>query len=843
MSPTTLGYRHSARRCVGILLLAAACFAQQPDREESADQAFGKNDCTAATATYKELLAAAEESKNWPKAAFFYRRIGICAYRARNWEAAAAAYRSGLDAARRAGDLELELENTHGLSIAVVRLGQTDEALAYALQARELTKRCGHTAHVVRALFQLGLVYHALGQSQLAEQHLEEDLRIARQANDKDGVARATELLAVVLGDAGKFDEALQLTKDLIAQPDRVPGVGLAGLYINLGAFQRFLGDLKGAQQSLTTAERLVANSPEIRLQASIKNNLGVVRLSLGDFAAAEASMREALRLVQPSKNPADLSEVIAGISQALLGQGRLEEAAQSATEAVALSEQAQSPLRQIHARWVLGNVQRARNRLPEAIVLYEAAAESAESMRGAASGDVKSLQAIADSSRNVYQSLVDCLLRTGDATRALAWVERSKARLLRDIVARGGVQELSAMTAEERREESGLYSSLYKTTPGTRAAKEAASRLDAFRWRLYGSHPELALQRADFVPADLARWRSLLPDDRSVLLEFFVLPQSTALFVIRRNDVAVFQLPFDENGLDRKVREFRRRLSLRDITESETARELGQILFHEAMPKPLSNTTDWIISPDGPLWELPFEALIGPGGKRLLELHAITYTPSLTALLAMRGRAAAADRPAMNLFALAHPSLPDAEAEARAIARMFPAAKVRLATGPRATAEVFRQEAPGAEVVHVASHAEFNTESPLYSWLRLGPEGGAGESRLTAAELIRIPLRARVVVLSACETARGGLGEGKGLMGLGWAITSAGAGASVLSHWKVDSAATASLMTRFYAEFKTFRASPGAALRTAAIAVSRQKGYEHPFYWASFAVFGDGFR
>jgi len=395
-------------------------------------------------------------------------------------------------------------------------------------------------------------------------------------------------------------------------------------------------------------------------------------------------------------------------------------------------------------------------------------------------------------------------------------------------------------MTPEERRSEAGLYTALSRATPGTPQARDAAERLDTFRRLLYASHPELQLQRADFAPAGLERWRSLLSGDRAALLEFFVLPKGAALFVVRKDAVFAFRLAMDEKALESAVRRFRQQLAFRDVTEGALAQGLGRSLMGQA-GRALANTTDWVISPDGPLWEAPFEALEDSAGKRVLETHAISYSPSLTALCAMRDRSRAPGRTELSLFALANPSLVEAEMEAREIAALFPAERTEVAVGDRANAEVFLREAPRAELVHVAAHAEFNAASPLYSSLQLGPDG-AGETRLTAAELLRVPLRARVVVLSACETARSGSGEGEGLMGMGWALAGAGAASSVLSHWKVDSAATAFLMLRFHMELMKGQ-TPAGALRAAALATKKQPAFAHPFYWASFAVFGDGLR
>ena len=74
----------------------------------------------------------------------------------------------------------------------------------------------------------------------------------------------------------------------------------------------------------------------------------------------------------------------------------------------------------------------------------------------------------------------------------------------------------------------------------------------------------------------------------------------------------------------------------------------------------------------------------------------------------------------------------------------------------------------------------------------------------LEARELIKMDLRANLVVLSACETARGRVGRGEGMIGLTWALFVAGALTTVVSQWKVRSDSTAQLMIEFHRQLKS---------------------------------------
>ena len=103
--------------------------------------------------------------------------------------------------------------------------------------------------------------------------------------------------------------------------------------------------------------------------------------------------------------------------------------------------------------------------------------------------------------------------------------------------------------------------------------------------------------------------------------------------------------------------------------------------------------------------------------------------------------------------------------------------------------------------------------------------------------------LRADLVVLSACETARGRVAAGEGIIGLMWAVFVAGAPATLVSQWHVDSASSTALMVAFHREWNDGQRqrSKARALQQASLAVLHTRGFSHPFYWAGFILAGDG--
>lgn len=195
-------------------------------------------------------------------------------------------------------------------------------------------------------------------------------------------------------------------------------------------------------------------------------------------------------------------------------------------------------------------------------------------------------------------------------------------------------------------------------------------------------------------------------------------------------------------------------------------------------------------------------------------------------------------------LFVGGIPSLPAAEEEARAIARIL---GVEPVTGAAAT-ESFVKGLRSPSILHVATHGYFIEEAkhPMLSggillaqaalWDSLHAPFGVEDGRLTAQEASTLNLLGtELVVLSACETALGEI-KGEGLYGLQRGFLEAGAQRVMAALWPVDDAATRELMEAFYRHWQAHpKLSPEEAF-SAALKTFRKK-YLQPCYWGAFVI------
>ncbi|HEX5688126.1 MAG TPA: CHAT domain-containing protein [Ideonella sp.] len=236
------------------------------------------------------------------------------------------------------------------------------------------------------------------------------------------------------------------------------------------------------------------------------------------------------------------------------------------------------------------------------------------------------------------------------------------------------------------------------------------------------------------------------------------------------------------------------------------------------------------------PLGSIPFAALTD-GQRTLAERHQLVWLPSASA--ALRHAAGQENRSPRRVLVVGESvRLPHAGDEARAVVAAFAAADAatELRLDGDATVDFMRSRAANADLLHLACHAQFRADSPGFSALHLH------DGALTAEQVETLRLHARVVVLSACETAGREPGasasRGDEWVGLVRSFLLAGAAQVIASLWPVDDRVTARFMAGFYRALAQGLV-PAAALRQAQLTLREQ--HPHPFHWAAFALYGGG--
>jgi CHAT domain-containing protein len=184
---------------------------------------------------------------------------------------------------------------------------------------------------------------------------------------------------------------------------------------------------------------------------------------------------------------------------------------------------------------------------------------------------------------------------------------------------------------------------------------------------------------------------------------------------------------------------------------------------------------------------------------------------------------------------------LPNAPDEVRGIGLIFGSTS-RVVVGKAATKTLFMKIAGDYDYLHLATHGSLNRNAPSLSAIELEPDKES-DGRLELYEIAGMKLHARLVTLSACETAlgKGYFTETPGgdeFVGMTRAFLSAGGQNVLASLWAVDDESTRALMLRFYRHLMVMNGAEALAKAQQEVRRSDVR-YRNPYYWAPFVMVG----
>ena len=363
--------------------------------------------------------------------------------------------------------------------------------------------------------------------------------------------------------------------------------------------------------------------------------------------------------------------------------------------------------------------------------------------------------------------------------------------------------------------------------------------------------------------------------------------------FLLRDRRIAVARIPVGLAGMASLVRRLRATVEFDTASPPPFDLADAQTIYTDTLGglgAAMDGLDALVVAPTGPLLSVPFGMLLtGPARQEklavapwLIRRFAISHVPAAANFVALR-RIAGDSRAARPWFGFGdfHPvtlaqaqrSFPAASCaqSAREFAGLphLPYAGPELAAtrallhgtgndellGPAFTVPaVLGTDLSGYRILHFAAHALLPAELRCESEPAIvtsDPAGAADAANalLTASKIADLKLDADIVILSACNTGGpGGSTAGESLSGLARAFFYAGARALLVTHWSVSDQASAFLVADTIRRLSA--GEPGGiagALRGAQLGMLAAAGKSfpaaiaHPFYWAPFALIGEG--
>ncbi len=748
-------------------------------------------------------------------------------------------------------------------SLAALRLGQFQKGINHGLKGLEIAERVNAPGLQAQALYYIGKNYTALGQRAKAKEFMMRALEMAKQISDSSfrqlWEANIYQWLSTDYqrrGDVQKAVEyrlhALQLQEarlaDLTARPKGNPNViaeaqnAVVVSLSGLASVQHSAGNTDEAVKLYERAIHIIKDTGiKTQEDVSLYRGLGAIYLRKKDFSRAQEMLEKSLQLAE-EKNLRDRFHTVS----ASLGD---------------LFFQTQRPA--------------------EAIPHYKRAIEVIESNRSLLeSAELRS--SFFEDKQRIYSQMIAAQLRARNTLEAFNYTERARARAFLDVLgskvqlARRGtlLEHERALQARISVLRAMLEGEEGVSTQTPELRKELAEARQAYNDYLTKVRKENKEQASllNVEPLTLKQVQELLDPDVT-MLEYYVAQGSVWLWVVEKDRVRFVSISMARKDLVTKVTELRDTVYQPGEKErfNSFSQELHKVLIQPALPH--IRGKELIIVPHDVLHYLPFQALVSPQGKYLIQDYPVYYLSSASLMqFTKEKRRAMGER----VLVLGNPDLGDpamnlrfAEREAREIQALHPQSTLLLKRD--ATEDKAKGLSPQNDIIHSATHAELSEDDPLSSAILLA-KGDKEDGRLEVREIFGMDLKANLIVLSACETGLGKLSSGDELVGLTRAFIYAGTPSVVASLWNVEDSSTAALMASFYKNLKTM--TKVEALRQAQLQLIRGEARSdllarrgiggvgklgevpevkpvsseplsvstsHPYFWAPFILVGDG--
>ena len=285
---------------------------------------------------------------------------------------------------------------------------------------------------------------------------------------------------------------------------------------------------------------------------------------------------------------------------------------------------------------------------------------------------------------------------------------------------------------------------------------------------------------------------------------------------------------------------------------ESQYPEPLSLSQCYEMIIAPVADLLDEreiIIVPDRVFYKVPFATLKDGNDAYLSETFRIRIVPSLTTLKLIQDSSAdyhshtsalIVGEPAVsNVYYKGSLEklcpLPGARKEAEMIGRLLGAQPL---LGEQATKQTVLQSMQSVSLIHFAAHGNAERgEIALAPPLFCNGTPQEDDHLLSMAEISRVRLRAKLVVLSCCHSARGQI-RSEGVVGIARAFLGSGARSVLVSLWAIQDEATEQLMSRFYEHL--VRGESASESLHQAMKWMRANGFPEVGQWAPFMLIGD---
>jgi CHAT domain-containing protein len=765
-----------------------------------------------------------------------------------------------------------------GLGQAYLATGRFDDAINTSGIAHRLFSQTGYERGLAEVYLLKGIIYSDMGLLKEAGEMVTRSIELSGKLGIN--TVRQNLIRAELASRHGNFSDALQANELALEEAGRVKiipqlvwaNIRSGDLYLMLGDAgnaslfykqAKSLRDQHGEALFLNAVLDLQSDQPEgvaeyFRAEG-ITTGSGLLYLKLADtelekkeYQYSSGLYRMADSCFYISGNTEGMARAGLGMAKVLIGKGFPENAVNEVNKSISLSRSNET----LWQCWFYkGMAMEMLDLSDSAKYSYRRSLAIIEQSRGSITGEELRGLYINDKIK-VYDRLIDLLIEEENYRESLIISEKARARAFLDLLGSTspdpGFSNSRKLIAREKELnlklthlQKQIYEVYFADHDHSRSLEierslhgELLDVQDEYQLllsRLQASHPGYH-NMITVDPPGLQTIQSVIPSSAAVL-QYWISEEKIYLWIIRNDKLDLVKIKICNDEFNQKVRQT---IGYLKFNNESGSLPLLQQLYTELI-KPaallLDNVSTLCIIPHGILHNLPFHALIGSGGRFLIEDFYIQYMPSGSVMTAM----AEHEPPGRNNFlgmALGDkmiglfPGLPGTTLELESISTGF--ASPLLSIGEKSTESFLRENIEGKEIIHLATHGVFNEARPRYSFILFTPDEN-DDGQLTVNEIFGLPVGPGIVTLSACETGVSEISRGDELTGLSRAFLGAGAHTVSVSLWSVADQPTTELMINFYQflEDNPPHVAMAKAQRETMI------DYPQPFYWAPFVVIG----
>lgn len=657
--------------------------------------------------------------------------------------------------------------------------------------------------------------------SQGVEQN-KKSLRLAAATGDLYLVQKTSSRLAEDYKFLGRHEEAAEFNQRSLPASE--------AYYISLRQFWRSLNSITDTLFALrlySAAESFEQEALHLALNHfgdaelhSTYRRLGQIYAGRKDYSAAEQALEASLKALQPIEDDPNCKK-LRGLSMLQIGNvkklmGDYQDALQYYQQAAKAFDSGELALHNYATRkamlscYLLSKDDDAiRQELPQVLSLFEQNRQRIKEERNR--------NHFFDAEQGIYELAIDYEHGRKNKEQSFHYTELSRARCLQDAIIGGAI---------------------------------ASNDL---------SMPDVIVPAVS-QPLTLDELQRRLPANLR-LVEYAALENRLLAWVVTSTRLEEVELPVSTTTLEAAASEYLRVLKRNDADSIQRERELAAQL-HDWLFAPLESylgeAEEVVLVPDKFLFKVPFAALLSrQSGRRVIQDYTLHYAPSATVFVLCSDQASikVQDKQMERLLSVGNPVLsrqsyktlvdmPAAAAEAEKVAPFYRTGTVL--TWANASKDRILPELKESDVIHFAVHYLTNDFAPAKSRLMLatGRETQVYEtaSDLSLQEIQTLRhLKAKAVILSACQSGIERYYAGEGVIGLSRAFLIAGVPLVIASQWAVESDSTAYLMVEFHKLRKLQGHHTVEALRQAQLAMLRHEDerYRRPYYWAAFFSIG----